>query len=62
MQVFINLKETLNKSFILIYFDRNQILYIDIDTSHKFGLEVILFHDMVKAKVPKYLTTKDSPL
>lgn len=42
---FLDLKNALSKTSILVHFDPDRTLYIDIDASHEFGFGVILFHD-----------------
>lgn len=48
IQAFTNLKKALSRSSILIHFDPDRILYIDIDASHEFGFGVMLF--MIRSK------------
>lgn len=50
MYAFIDLKKSFNKLFVLIYFNLNRIIYININIFHRFEFKVILFHDKIKIK------------
>lgn len=58
MQIFVKLKDVVNKFYVLIYFDLNQIFHINISTSHKFRFKVILFYNKTKKEIQKCSTTK----